>query len=167
MTSPVPFYAGSAITAQALDGLAVQFAVSAGQSIASTTPAAVSGFSFPVVVGTYIARAHLVIDANSGGTAEFRWTGPTASLVLLSLECQPTATLDGYQVANTSNGTGYNTGFIDSQLFSTAFYVCNLEAVLTFTAAGTLALEAANLAGASDTWEIYAGSYMSVILQQT
>ena len=131
-------------------------------SIDSTTPAVISP-SYPVAANTsYVAHAWMIIDANAGGTAEFRWTGPAASLTIMGLTCQENATLDAYPASNSSNGAGYNTGFIDTQELGAAFYICELWLTLTTTAAGDLALECANLAGASDAPEIYAGGWLEV-----
>lgn len=158
----MPFYAGSAATAAAVDSLTPQIGISAGQTINSTTPAVISGFSFPVAATTYIVTAHVVIDANSGGTGEFRWTGPTTSLTLMTLICYQAATSTADPTTVESNSTGYNSGFLTTQAFGTTFYVCDLECTFTFSAAGTLALECANTTGSSNPFIVYPGSRVSV-----
>jgi hypothetical protein len=160
--SEQPFYAGSAITAQALDSLAPQIAVSAGQSIVSTTPAAISGLSFPVAAATYDVYAWILIDANSGSGAHFRWTGPTASLTIMDIDTVQMAGASPTQETQSSNGDGYNTGDLDSMSFATDFYRSILTATFVFSAAGTLALQVANVAGASPTFSVYVGSKLRV-----
>jgi hypothetical protein len=165
----MPFYAGSTATAAGIDSLAPQIGVSAGQTVNSTTPVGVTGMSFPVAAATYLVACWFVIDANSGGQARFRFTGPAASLTLMGITTLQQGTLTYNPNGQTSNGTGYNTGDIDAPVsgtFATAFHIVQIWATFTFTAPGTLALECANAAGASDTFEIYPGSQMSVLQQQ-
>ena len=159
------FQAGQRLTAAALNSVIPATAfLAANQTVNSTTPAAVSGFAFPVSNGnTYVATCWFIIDANSGGDAQFRFTGPTASLTIMGFMLQQENTLDAYQVAKTSNSTGYNSGTLDTGVtFAATFYIAQLWGTFTMTADGTLGLSCANATGASDTFTLYAGSWMSV-----
>ena len=165
----MPFQAGQRLTAAELNALAPQSAVLAtSQTVNSTSPAAVSGFSFAVTEDvTYLGYAWIVVDANSGGTGEFRWTGPASpSLLVMGIETQQTASNDVYQVATVSNSTGYNSGFLDSpsgsEAYSTAFYIVQLWITITPASSGTLALECANVEGGSDTFNLYPGSWATL-----
>jgi hypothetical protein len=158
-----PFQAGERLTAAALNAALPQSAiVASSQTISSTSPAVISGFSFPVSAGSYFATVWCILDAASGGTGKFRFTGPTASMTIMGIMTQQMATLDAYQSGSTSNGSGYNTGDIDTPTLATAFYITQLWGTFVFSDPGTLALEVANGAGASDTFEIYTGSWMQV-----
>lgn len=149
--------AGQPITAALLNAMIPQISVLvSAQTISSTSPVQVGSFSADLVAGnTYIGRAKLTIDASSGGTAEFRWTGPDSpSLLEMDIVSQQTATADAYQNAAIESATGYNSGFLDTPEFAATLYIVWLEIVITPSADGTLELLAANVAGASDTFSI-------------
>ena len=150
------FQAGSPITAAALNSLYPQDSVTTGQTIGSTSPVQVGSFSANLVAGnTYFGKAKITIDANSGGTAEFRWTGPASpSLLEMDIVSQQTATADAYQNAAIESATGYNSGFISTPELATTSYIVWLEITITPSASGTLELLCANAAGASDTFSI-------------
>jgi hypothetical protein len=160
-----PFYAGQAITADALNSIVPQFAaLSTAQTISSTSPVPITGFSFSVAAGvTYLGKAWITIDSSlgGGGTAEFRFTGPASpTLLVMGLTSQQTATADAYQNATLDSATGYNSGFISTPMLSAATYIAELTIVVAMSAAGTLALQCANAAGASDSFAI--GGYMTL-----
>ena len=165
MTTPGPFYAGSSITAGALDSLAPQISVlSTTQTIGSTSPVQVGGFAFPVTSGlTYVGYVWATVDANSGGTAEFRWTGPASpTLLAMGILTQQLNTADAYQQGTVQAATGYNSGFLDTPTLATTLYIVQLWITITPSASGTLALLAANAAGASDTYALGIGTYCSL-----
>ena len=159
---------GEDITADFLNSLPPQAGVCALQTVNSTTQAPVNNCSFPVVSGgTYLVIANLWLDANSGGSAEFKWTGPSASLVLMQWDF--TLINTGSSTTGSTDAsatTGYNTGFLVSNTFGTNRYRATGWATFTFSAAGTLALVVANGAGASDTFNIIPGSRVTVLQQQ-
>jgi len=160
-----PFYAGQAITAQALDELAPQISVlGTTQTIGSTSPVQVGGFAFPVEEGaTYLGYVWLTVDANSGGTAEFRWTGPASpDLLNMVIMSQQLRTADAYQNGDVESATGYNSGFLETPELATTLYLVQLWVTITPSATGTLALLCANAAGASDTFNLGVGSYFSL-----
>jgi hypothetical protein len=160
-----PFFAGSSITAAALGALAPQISVlGTTQTIGSTSPVQVGGFAFPVTEGaTYIGRVKLTVDANASGRAEFRWTGPASpDLLEMDIMSQQCNTADGYQNGDVEGSTGYNSGFLETPELATTQYVVWLEITITPSASGTLALLCANAAGASDTFNLGVGSYLTL-----
>ena len=166
----VPFNAGEAITAAALNSLPPQISVlGTTQTVSSTSPVQVGSFSAIVADGvTYIGRAKITVDANSGGTGEFRWTGPAdPTLLEMDIVSQQTATADAYQNAAIESATGYNSGFLSTPELATASYIVWLEITITPSADGTLELICANAAGGSDTFNLGIGSYLRVDQQQT
>ena len=161
----IPYNAGQALTAASLDALPPQISAVTGQTISSTSPVGVGSVSFPVTGGiTYIGNAWLTLDANAGGTAEFRWTGPGSPTLLgMGIESQQTATADAYQNATLESATGYNSGFISTPELAGAQYIVQLTIIITPSADGDLALICANAAGDSDTFSLGLGY---VTLQQ-
>jgi hypothetical protein len=159
---------GQPITAAFLNSLAPQISVVPGQTISSTSPAGVGSVSFPVVNGTtYIGYAWLTLDANSGGTAEFRWTGPATPTQLgMGILTQQLNTADAYQQGTTESATGYNSGFLDTPTLATTLYIVQLWIIIEPSASGTLALICANAAGGSDTFSLGLG-YVSLQQQLT
>ena len=162
--------AGQTITADLLNAMIPQYSVlQTTQTIGSTSPVQVGNFAATLVAGnTYIGRAKLTVDANSGGTAEFRWTGPASpSLLEMDIMSQQTGTADAYQNGDIEGSTGYNSGFLDTPEFATTLYVVWLEITITPSADGTLELLCANAAGASDEFSLGVGSYLKVEQQLT
>ena len=166
----VPFNAGQAATAAAVNSLTPQISVLATtQTIGSTSPVQVGSFAATVEDGvTYIGTAWITIDGGGGGgTAEFRWTGPADPTLLgMGIMSQQTATADAYQNASLESATGYNSGFISTPELAGASYIVQLWIVITPSADGTLELICANAAGGSDTFSLGV-SYLSVQQQQT
>jgi hypothetical protein len=137
--------------------------VNAGQTINSTGMGHIfSGFA--VTPGYYLVEAHLIVDANAGGSATFRFTGPAASGYLMTFRKLQMNTSDGTTDGETSGGSGYNTGSIGpTGTFAATFYSIHFTGCWwDFTASGSFGLECANTAGASDTFDIYTGSTMTV-----
>jgi len=133
-----------------------------GQTIISTTPVNITGLSVPVTAGAYRVKAEIVLDVGAGGgAADFRFTGPAASTILMTLTCQQLNTSTVVITSVESNSAGYNSGFLATQVLGATFYLVQIWATFVFTAAGTLALQGAE--GTSlDTWEIYPGSLWTV-----
>ena len=139
--------------------------VTGTQTISSTSPVWVVGLSATLTAGvTYIGRAKITVDgAGGGGTPEFRWTGPTAGSVLeMDIMSQQCNTADAYQNGDVESATGYNSGFLDTPTLAATQYVVWLEITILPTADGTLELQCANAAGASDTFNIGIGSYFTI-----
>ena len=143
------------------------------QGITSTTPAAITGLSKAVEAATYIVEGRLTLTTgtwSTASTANFRFTGPAVS----EFDIQSTASQIGsssltnagpYQFAGTSSGSGgYGGGFwtpIGSFTTGSAIvFTVNFWCEFTFTATGTLVLNAAE--GVSpNTWTLDYG-YMIV-----
>jgi hypothetical protein len=160
-----PFYAGQTLTAEAMNNALPHTSVVAGtQTISSTSPVWIVGLSAELTAdATYIGRAKITVDANSGGTAEFRWTGPASPTLLeMDIMSQQCNTADAYQNGGVESSTGYNSGFLSTPELATTQYVVWLEITITPSADGTLELQCANAAGASDTFNIGTGSYLTV-----
>jgi hypothetical protein len=133
------------------------------QSVTSTTPGAVGGLSASVAAGTYLMKAW--ITATTGATAgvrNYRITGPAISeneLFMRSTQLNTSTAANGVtstaQSANTGDGNGYNSGFISSQAMSSSgvVYLDEMVCEFVFTAAGTLALQAAEGTG-GDSWTV-------------
>lgn len=122
------------------------------QSITSTTGANIGGLSKAVGIGTYIVRARLIIEWNAAaGTPQMRFAGPAVSQMDVSFKSQQSGTNSNANDANTvsaaaGNGTGYNGGLINVTGAMTAagiFFDMDIWGMFTFTAAGTLTLQAA------------------------
>jgi hypothetical protein len=160
-----PFYAGSAITAAALNSLATTVAVAAGgQTISSTSPVPITGLSVAVGPDTYLVRCWIVLNATVGGSnAEFRFTGPTASAYYITISSTAMLTGGAPPVIGYTASTGYNGGFLNtSPLAGGDFYLVEIEMLVTFSAAGTLALQAAEQTSGDD-YEVVVGSHMDVL----
>lgn len=158
------FQAGQRLTAAELNAVTPQTGyVPTTQTVNSTSQVQVAGCAFPVNAETYAVRVVLFLDCNNGGQAEMKFTGPAASLVTMqwsfALLGTGSSTIGETDVSAT---TGYNTGFLLSNTFSTNRFRAIGEATFTFTAAGTLALAIANGSGASDTFNIIPGSRMDI-----
>lgn len=161
-----PFYAGQIMTAQAMNAALPHTSVVVGtQTISSTSPTWVVGLSAQLTAGvTYVGRAKITVDANSGGTAEFRWTGPASPTILeMDIMSQQCDTADAYQNGDVESATGYNSGFLSTPTLANTQYVVWLEITILAPADGTLELQCANAAGASDTFNIGIGSYLTVL----
>ena len=94
-----PYYAGQTLTAAALNAIVPQTSVLAtAQTIGSTSPVQVGSFSADLAEGvTYTGYAWFTVDANTGGTGEFRWTGPAdPTLLNMTILTQQLATADAY-----------------------------------------------------------------------
>lgn len=119
---------------------------------------------FAVTPGYYLAEVHLIVDADAGGAATFRFTGPAASAWLMTYRKWEMGTTDGVTDGETSGGGGYNSGSIGpTATFANTFYSIHFTGCWwDFTASGAFGLECANTAGASDTFGIYTGSTMTV-----
>jgi hypothetical protein len=157
--------AGQPITAALLNAMIPQDSVLATtQTIGSTSPVQVGSFAATLAAGaTYIGHAKIPVDANTGGTAEFRWTGPASPTLLeMDIMSQQCNTADAYQNGDVESATGYNSGFLSTPVLATAQYVVWLEITIVPSAGGTLELLCANAAGASDTFNLGVGSYLSV-----
>jgi hypothetical protein len=168
-TTPVTHATGYQITqvvpAGSLNAMVPQISVLAtSQTVGSTSPVQVGSFAATLVAGnTYTGRAKITVDANSGGTAEFRWTGPASpSLLEMDIMSQQLNTADAYQQGTVQSATGYNSGFLDTPELATTLYIVWLEITITPSADGTLELICANAAGASDTFDLGVGSYLRV-----
>jgi LysM repeat protein len=158
--------AGQAITADLLNAMIPQTGVAPGQTVSSTSPQPVTGFTADVESGnTYIVYCKITLDAGAGGgQGEFRFTGPaspTLCVMQMSTAQVATATVTVGET-DVETATGYNSGFLDTQTLAGTRYRVQIWMTLTPSADGTLALEVANVAGASDTFSVQAGSYMRV-----
>lgn len=158
--------AGQPITADLLNAMIPQIGVAPGQTVSSTSPVAITGFTANVVAGnTYIVLAFMTLDAGGGGgQGEFRWTGPASpTLCVMQMSTSQVAT-STVTVGETDveTATGYNSGFLDTQTLAGTRYRVQSWMRLTPSASGTLALQVANVSGATDTFSIQAGSYLRV-----
>ena len=141
------------------------------QSVTSTTGQNITGLSFAfTTAATFIVRARLIIQWNAtAGTPEMAFAGPAVSQFDVSFKSQQSGststTNDNNLVsAGTGAGTGYLTGGGGSLLAATGamvapgnvFFDMDIWGMFTFTAAGTLTLQAATTA-AIDTWFVTSG----------
>jgi len=160
-----PFAAGSSVTDVALNQLPPQVGIAAFQVIDNTIPTIINTFEFGVIAATYSVEAVLFLDTNAGGAGQFQFAGPgSPALVEMQLS---TAQLNTGTVTVTesdfSTSTGYNSGFLQTMTFGAfVHYRAILQATFTFTTFGTLWLAAANVTGASNPWNVIAGSRMTV-----
>lgn len=134
------------------------------QSFSAVTGANIAGLSVPVVAKTYTVRGRFNIQWNAAaGTPEMSFAGPAVSQQDTSFVTRQTGTSS---TANTTaavnssagSGNGYGTLVNVTQAMSGAGTVFDLDVwgVFTFTAAGTLTLQAASSV-AGDAWIVNSG----------
>lgn len=136
------------------------------QSITSTTGQNIGGLSFTVLSGgTYIVRCRLIIEWNAAaGQPEMMFAGPAVSQMDVSFKSQQSATVSTTNDANlvaaaAGNGTGYNSGLVAVTGVMTVagiFFDMDIWGMFTFTAGGTLTLQAATTV-AADPWIVLSG----------
>jgi|HubBroStandDraft_4_1064222.scaffolds.fasta_scaffold01801_13 hypothetical protein len=139
--------------------------VTAGtQLINSVTPAVITGLSVPVAATSYKYRALVLFEGNqAAGSPRFEVSSPAASAILTACKFYTVGTSD---FTTNSVLTGFVTGAsgtfpIPTVMAASAFYVAEFEGTATFTAAGTLALEAFCTV-AADTFTIQPGSWLEL-----
>ena len=141
-----------------------QYATSTPQLINSGSYVDIGGLSYPVGAGTYHILAHLIITVNTGGAeAAFQYKGGTVSGFLASLRKGQTATSTAV-IYNITSNTAYTAGGggINTDPLGAAGYIIDLDALIIFSAGGTMTLGAATTVGA-DTYDIQVGSYWTVV----
>lgn len=139
-------------------GRATYYSTSA-QTISSTGGILVSPMSHGVGIGAY--RVHVVcsyLENQSAGVPSFALTGPTTS----TCEILTTVTQVAGGQPVLGNRTIVISTFFTSNTMTGITRILNLEALIVFTAAGTLQFQALTSAGA-DTFNIQAGSFMDVM----
>lgn len=107
------------------------------QTISSTTMTTITGCSAPVAAGTYEFRAVVQYAGNqAAGTANFQIGGPSNSAAWISALFASGATFgSGMQTASP--------GTVNSPTLTTANWTAVIEGMITFTASGTMSLQAA------------------------
>lgn len=155
-----PFYAGQKLTAAALNAVipVSLIATAPGTLINSTSAMAVAGLAWPVVPGTYLVHAVIFMTANqSAGGLELQIGGPSASASGFTfLYYEGTSTWSPPVVGVNSPANPELT------MSSGIVYKCVIDGTVTFTAAGTLAIEGACATSTSDTFTVDANSLLTI-----
>ena len=164
MTVNPEFYAGSSITAAALNSVVPSVAyVTSNQTVNSTSSVAITGLSWAVSIGTYTVKA-IILATQGAATAQqaIGITGPTASLVDIAVETVDTTASSAVVAWGASEltamGTRASLAQIGSNISATHTFFSRIEGSVTFTAAGTFSLTCSCVTLATDTWTIRAGS---------
>jgi hypothetical protein len=151
MTTP-PWYAGSKLTAAALNSIVPQVVTLAtNQPITSTSPTPLTGMSWPVVAGQYQIRGNL--QGQQGGTnatQDVGFSGPATSFCRIFFYASTVA-----GVSSESNISTLTTIGIDPGGAGNTFYL-NFEGTIVFSAAGTLEVIANEVV--ADSFTMIAGS---------
>jgi hypothetical protein len=132
--------------------------LTSGQTISSTTDTVITGLQAPVAAGTYRIRALIAVTANqTAGTATIDLHGPAVS-----------AGGSGFRFTN-STGPGAGNNWTDTGLAGGGFAMTSgqltwveFEGTVTFSAAGTISVQAHTSAGA-DTFATHAGSWLELL----
>jgi hypothetical protein len=174
LVHPVKLLMAAGSSVQAVDGIdgntydverLFQYATGLPQTISSTSPAAVAGLSLAVGVGTYNVKGRFILNTAGvgGAAAEFRFTGPAATSTVMTFDCGQQSTTSVGPDQGYSLSAGYNSGFLTTQVLAagSVFYTVHFDCDFVFSAAGTLAMQAATVT-AADTyridqarWELY------------
>lgn len=137
------------------------------QSFSAVAAANIGGLSWPVVAGTYIVNACLTIEWNAAaGIPQMVFAGPAVSQYDVRFETRQsgsssTANTNALAAAAAGNGTGYNGALVNiTQAMTGAgvFFILDISAEFTFTASGTLTLQAASSI-AGDAWLVFSGRW--------
>ena len=132
--------------------------LAATQTFTSNTVAAtITGFSWPVSVGTYQFEVNLPITmtTNGGGTVSFALT----TAVLGSIQYQTyAATATDNATAVSTNGTTTTTATKVCDSATAAYTHVNIKGTMVVTTAGTFAWQACQNTSNSDTTSILIGS---------
>lgn len=121
--------------------------------------------SAPVAARTYKVNARVVFRGSAAaGTAGFFFTGPAASGSSVEQQCwsYPAGSPVIPSITGAVPTAGYGAGFTSPTLATTGFMIYKVtDAIITFSAAGTLGLAAvANVAG--DNVSIFAGGFLQL-----
>jgi hypothetical protein len=142
--------------------------MTAAQTISSVTYTGVTGggvaLSAPVVAGTYHFRFHVWLKDNgagAAGNADFKVQGPAFTVGSYAGDFAGNGTTGIVRFDNTS---GFNVVLTGPGLTSGSgtFYRGDIEGVCTFTAAGTLLLQAAISGAGTTNFVIAAGSFLEL-----
>lgn len=138
--------------------------LSTGQTVSSTTPAAVAGITgINVAAGTY--RIHGNLSCKMGSTASgasFAVTGPSASVVAVNVKV--------YGV-NVAGYTGYLSSVVNAlatvtttaSIAASASFIIEFDGLITFSAAGaTFGLEVAE-GTSGDSWTLNANGWLDLM----
>lgn len=139
-------------------GRATFYSTSA-QTVSSTGGILVSPMSCPVVAGAYRVKVRLTyLENQSAGTPSFALSGPATST------CQIMTVVTSVQGAAAVLGNRTITigTFFAVNAMASLTRILDLEAMLVFTASGTLQFQALTSVGA-DTFNVQAGSFMDVM----
>jgi hypothetical protein len=161
------FQAGQKLTAAELNKLVPAILILASpQTVSSTTPAAV--LSTSVSAGTYRVNGKAsVLGSQNAGQARFRFTGTaTASLVLVQFDWSD-ATASAGTSELSEDVTALGTSTTQSLTLGTGTMIyARFYGMITFSAAGTFALSAAEGTG-GDAFVIQGGAIMDLQQQVT
>jgi hypothetical protein len=159
-----PFYAGTRITAQALDNaLPLILSASNDQLFDTTSGVAIPGLSVAVQAAKYrIWGKIFIFTASSAGNAELNFAAPATSTIRLEgVWRQPGA---GNQEVLPQGVTSLASTFESYGLSASQGQIFEFDGTCTFSAAGTLTMQAL-CTNASDTFTVQGeGTYLGIQL---
>jgi hypothetical protein len=164
MTQPLPFYAGTRITAQALDN-AVPLILSASndQLFDTTSGVAIPGLSVAVAAAKYRIWGCICLTTSSGaGNAEVNFAAPATSTARLKGRWEQPG--GGNQEVLPETVTSLATVFESYGLSASQEQSFEFDGTVTFSAAGTLTMQALCTSGADTFTVLGEGTYLGIQL---